>query len=474
MDRAVVLPFGPSAHAVGDVTRAVTPMPYPRPMASSSQSRFDRELEERLVRYARIDTQSDETSSTSPSTSSQLDLLKQLEGELKEIGAHDVRLTDYGVVLAELRASARSTAPPIAFLAHVDTSPAFNGTDVRPIVHRNYAGGDLVLPDDPAVVLSPKQFPYLAGKVGHDIVSASGTTLLGADDKAGIAIVMTMARHLMQNPDLRRGPIRIGFTPDEEIGRGVHRRLREDLQADIAYTLDGGDLGEIVWETFSGDKALVHVKGVPAHPGQAKDRLVNALHVGATIIGTLPKLTLTPETTSGRDGFIHLYHMSGSASSADLHFIVRDFELEGLRAKGELIEKVCTAVQATEPRAQITCTATPQYRNMRYWLERDMRPVELARQACRQLGIVPFTASVRGGTDGARLSEMGLPTPNLFTGMQNVHGPYEWVSVQDMARATDLCLALVETWSHVKASQPRERKARTQVPEDAVPADWLP
>jgi tripeptide aminopeptidase len=459
---------------VRTVVLPVTPMPSPRLVTATSHSRFDRELEERLLRYARIDTQSDEASPTSPSTSSQLVLLELLQHELKEIGAHDVRLTDYGVVLATLRPPKRSTAPPIAFLAHVDTAPDFSADNVRPIVHRNYVGGDLVLPDDPTVVLSPRLFPYLAGKVGHDIVTASGTTLLGADDKAGVAIVMTMARHLLQNPDLRRGPIRIAFTPDEEIGRGVHHSLREDLQAEVAYTLDGGDLGEIVVETFSADKALVRVKGVPAHPGQAKARLVNALHLGATIIGTLPKLTLTPETTSGREGFIHLYHVSGTASSADLHFIVRDFELEGLRAKGELIEMVCAAVQAAEPRAQITCTSTPQYRNMRYWLERDMRPVDLARQACRQLGIAPVTTSVRGGTDGARLSEMGLPTPNLFTGMQNIHGPHEWVSVQDMARATDLCLALVELWSHVTVSPQLTRRARTNAQGATAPVDWGP
>jgi tripeptide aminopeptidase len=445
----------------------------PRPRTASAHSHFDRELEERLVRYARIDTQSDETSPTSPSTSSQLDLLRLLERELKEVGAQDVRLTDYGVVLATLRATTRSAAPPIAFLAHVDTAPAFNATNVRPIVHRNYAGGDLVLPDDPTIVLSPGLSPYLAGKVGHDIVTASGTTLLGADDKAGVAIVMTMARHLLQNPALPHGPIRIGFTPDEEIGRGVHRSLREDLKADFAYTLDGGDLGEIVSETFSADRGHVRVKGVSTHPGQAKDKLVNALHLGAKIVATLPQLTLTPETTCGREGFIHLYQVNGTAASADLLFILRDFELEGLRAKGELLKQVCAAVQATEPRAQITCTITQQYRNMRYWLENDMRPVDLARDACRQLGIEPVTAPVRGGTDGARLTEMGIPTPNLFTGMQNIHGPYEWVSVQDMSRATDACIVLAELWSHVKAAPPPARRAGARkAHEEMAPVDW--
>jgi tripeptide aminopeptidase len=434
-----------------------TPPSAARPSAVAADSRFDRELEERFVRYARIDTQSDEASTTSPSTEKQFDLLKLLVTELKAIGAHDVRLTDYGAVLATIRPTAKSTAPAVAFLAHVDTAPGFNATNVRPIVHRHYAGGDLVLPDVPKVVLSPKQYPYLAGKRGDDIVTASGTTLLGADDKAGVAIVMTMARHLLQNPDLRRGPIRIGFTPDEEVGRGVHRNLRADLKADVAYTLDGAGLGEIVYETFSADKAHVCVKGVSIHPGQAKDKLVNALHLGAKIVGTLPQVTLTPETTASREGFIHVYQMSGSAAAADIHFILRDFERDGLRARGELLKQVCATVQATEPRAQITCTITEQYRNMRYWLENDMRPVDLAREACRQMGIEPVAAAIRGGTDGSRLTEMGLPTPNLFTGMQNIHGPHEWVSVQDMARATEMCIKLADLWGEVKASSTAAR-----------------
>jgi tripeptide aminopeptidase len=452
---------------------ATQPSSAARPSAVTTTSRFDRELEERFVRYARIDTQSDETSTTSPSTETQLDLLKLLANELKAVGAHGVRLTDYGAVLATIRATAKSTAPAIAFLAHVDTAPAFNATNVRPIVHRNYAGGDLAFPDDPSVVLSPREFPYLAGKMGDDIVTASGTTLLGADDKAGVAIVMTMARHLLQNPDLRRGPIRIGFTPDEEIGRGVHRNLREDLKVDVAYTLDGGALGEIVSETFSADKAHVRVKGVSIHPGEAKNKLVNALHLGAKIVGTLPQVTLTPETTGGREGFIHLYQMSGTAAMAELHFILRDFELDGLRARGELLKQVCAAVHATEPRAQITCTTTQQYRNMRYWLEKDTRPVELAREACRQLGIDPVITSVRGGTDGSRLTEMGVPTPNLFTGMQNIHGPHEWVSVQDMARATEMCIKLAELWSGVKVAASAAKQAGDRkVPAETAPADW--
>ena len=409
-------------------------------------SDLDSEVEERFLRYARIDTESDEDSTTSPSTARQYDLLRRLVGELQSIGATDVRLAEYGAVLATIPATTASSVPTIAFLAHVDTAPQFNGSGVEPIVHRAYAGGDIALPDDPNVVLSPTEFPYLGTKVGEDIITASGTTLLGADDKAGVAIIMTAARHLLTSPELRHGRIRLCFTPDEEIGRGVHADLPKDLEADVAYTLDGAERGEVVYETFSADKAHVRIQGVSIHPGHAKGKLVNALHLAAKIIDTLPHVTRTPETTSDRDGFIHIYEMTGTAAAADLQFILRDFELDGLAVHGELLRKVCHTVQATEPRARITCTITPQYRNMRYWLERDMRPVELAYEACRQLGLDPTSPPTRGGTDGSRLTEMGVPTPNLFTGMQNIHGPHEWISVQDMARAAEMCIKLAELW----------------------------
>jgi tripeptide aminopeptidase len=435
---------------------------------------FGAELEDRFLRYVRIDTQSDEKSPTSPSTTIQLVLLELLADELRAMGAQEVRLTSYGVVLATIPATTTTAVPTIALLAHVDTAPAFNATGVKPIVHRRYDGGVIVLPDDHDITLSPDAFPYLGDKVGDDIVTASGTTLLGADDKAGVAIVMTAARWLLQNPSTPHGPIRIGFTPDEEIGRGVNRDLPADLQADVAYTLDGAALGEIVYETFSADKADVQIKGVSIHPGQAIGKLVNALHLAAKVVDTLPQATLTPETTDGRQGFLHVYQMSGTAAAADLHVILRDFELDALRGHGELLNQVCAALQATEPRARITCAITPQYRNMRYWLETDMRPVELARDACRQLGIEPFSPPIRGGTDGSRLTELGVPTPNLFTGMQNIHGPHEWVSLQDMARATGMCIALAQLWS----ASPRGAEggpsagARRRGADDAPPVDW--
>jgi tripeptide aminopeptidase len=413
---------------------------------------FLNELEERLLRYVRIDTTADPGSSTSPSSRIQLDLCELLAGELREIGAAEVTMTSYGTVLATIPATVKTPAPTIALLAHVDTAPQFSGTHVRPIVHRNYDGGDIVLPDDPGMVLSPHKLPYLAQRVGDDIVTASGTTLLGADDKAGVAIVMAVARHLLAHPEIPHGPIRIGFTCDEEIGRGVHADLPRDLNAAVAYTLDGAQRGEIVYETFSADAAKVRVKGVSIHPGWAKDKLVNATHLAAKIVGMLPEATLTPETTSGRQGFLHVLGMSGSAAEMTIDLILRDFEREPLAAHGELLRKVCEAVQAGEPRAEITCDITTQYRNMRYWLEDDMRPVELARDACRRAGVDPFSEPIRGGTDGSRLTELGIPTPNLFTGMQEIHGPLEWVSLQDMAAATVTTIELVQLWASPDAT----------------------
>ncbi len=404
---------------------------------------FDAELEERLLRYTAIDTQSDETSDSQPSTAIQLDLSRLLEQELTTIGAKDVRLTDYGVVLATVPATAPD-APTIGFLAHVDTAPQFNAAGVKPRVHRAWDGSAITYPDALDLLLSPETSAYLGTKTGDDIVTASGTTLLGADDKAGVAIVMTAARHLLANPAIPHGRIRIAFTPDEEVGRGVDPRLPKDLGADFAYTLDGGKLGEIEYESFSADGATITIKGVSIHPGWARGKLVNALHLAAKIIQTLPQATMTPETTHDRDGFLHVYEMSGSAAEARIKLILRDFELDGLAAKGALLQQVCAAVQAGEPRAQIVCEIKPQYRNMRYWLEKDMTPVDLARAACREIGVDTVSVPIRGGTDGSRLTEMGVPCPNIFTGMQEIHGPLEWISVQDMAAATKVCLRLVE------------------------------
>ena len=406
------------------------------------------DLESRFLRYVQIDTQSDEASDAVPSTAIQLDLSRQLVAELEELGTTEIQLTDYGCVMATIPATIDAeNIPTVAFLAHVDTTQAFNGFGVKPIVHRGYNGQEIVLPDDETQIINLENSPRLANKVGEDIVTASGTTLLGADDKAGIAIIMTMADYLLQNTHIPHGKIRLCFTPDEEIGRGVVNLKLEDLGADVAYTLDGGPKGEVTYETFSADKATVKITGVSTHPGTAKNHLVNALTLAANLINLLPQETDTPETTEGKEGFIHLYHMAGTASYVELNFILRDFELDGLLAYGDRIREACKSIQSWEPRAQIECEISPQYRNMRYWLEKDMKPVELALQALDQSVIKPIVQPIRGGTDGSGLTEMGLPTPNIFTGMHNCHGPLEWVSLQDMAAATEVCVNLVQLWA---------------------------
>ena len=400
---------------------------------------MERELEERLVRYCAVDTQSDESSATQPSTAIQLRLAEMLAAELRAAGAEEVTITGYGAVLATVPGTA--PGPVIGLCAHMDTAPAFHATGVKPRVIRGYNGGAISYPDAP-ITLTPEHSPYLAGKVGHDIITASGTTLLGADDKAGVAIIMTAVRELLAS-GAPRPKLRVAFTPDEEIGRGVDARLPGDLGVDFAYTFDGGAVGEVDYETFSADGAKIRVEGVSTHTGTAAGKMVNALHLAAKIIELLPQATQTPEVTSGRDGFWHIHALSGSAAVAEMSIILRDFELEGLAARGAVLRQVCAAVAATEPRATISCEIRPQYRNMRYWLEKDMTPVDLAHAACRAEGIEPISNPIRGGTDGSRLTEMGVLCPNIFTGMQDIHGPLEWISVQDMAAATRVCLRLV-------------------------------
>lgn len=399
-------------------------------------------VEERLLRYVQIDTTSDESTGTVPSTAKQYDLLRPLVEELKAIGAQDVTLTDYATVLATIPATIPDPAnvPVVGFMAHIDTAPAFSGTGVKPRMHRNYDGGDIIYPDAPGLVLSPEGSPYLGEKVGEDIMTASGSTLLGADDKSGVAVIMTMAEALLADPSIPHGTIRIAFTPDEEIGKGVRHLTPEDLGADFAYTLDGGEAGELSFETFSADKAVVTITGVSIHPGTAFGKLVNALTWAAKFVNLLPEATRTPETTQERQGFLHLYAIEGNPAQAQISFILRDFEREGLTAHGALLESICASLRAAEPRLTVTCEITPQYRNMRYWLENDMRPVEIAAQAIQEAGLEPVYRTVRGGTDGSQMTEKGVPTPNLFTGQQDLHGPLEWISVQDMARAVEVCV----------------------------------
>lgn len=406
-----------------------------------------RTLLDRFLEYVQIDTQSDEDSASSPSTPGQWDLLRALEAELRALGADGVRLTPDGYLLATIPAtSAKKDVPAIALFAHVDTARDFSGKGVKPIVHRNYDGGTIVLPDDPSQVLDPAKIAHLGAKAGETIITASGTTLLGADDKAGVAIVMTLAARLLADRAIPHGTIRICLNPDEEIGRGVEKLDLVELGAEAAYTLDAESPGEIQFESFSADKAVVTIDGVSIHPGSAKDSMVNAIVLANRLLAAMPREGISPETTDGRQGFIHPYEIAGNPARAEVRFILRDFELDGLADKGARVRALCEGLAASEPRARVRCEITPQYRNMRYWLEKDMRPVEFARAACERVGLVASSPPIRGGTDGSRLTERGLPTPNIFAGMHCVHGPLEWVALEDMERAVAVLVELVQIW----------------------------
>jgi len=403
------------------------------------------DLLQRFLRYVQIDTRSDSHSETFPSTPGQWDLLRVLESELREIGATDVTLNAHGYVLATVPAtSARAGVPRMAWCGHVDTATNLPGA-ARPIVHRAYDGRPIVLPDDPRQTLDVGTTPYLRGAIGQDIITASGTTLLGADDKSGVAIVMAAARHLLRHPEIPHGVLRLCFNPDEEIGRGMHQLDLAELGADVAYTLDSEVPGEIDFETFSADAAELEIEGVAAHPGWAKDIMVNAVRLAAQFVGALPR-DLAPETTSDRAGYIHPLEVRGTADRVKVWMILRDFELDGLAAKRALVEKIVADLRAAEPRARFALTFREQYRNMRYWLEKDMRPVELGREALRRAGLTPVSPVVRGGTDGSNLTSRGLTTPNIFTGMHGVHSQREWVSLQDMAKSVETLVHLAQIW----------------------------
>ncbi|MDI1336684.1 MAG: peptidase T [Lacunisphaera sp.] len=402
------------------------------------------DLLDRFLRYVRIDTRSDDKSPTTPSTPGQWDLLRLLERELKELGLADVVLTEHGYVLATLPATSLKKIPAIAWFAHVDTATNLPGA-AKPLVHRAYDGRPIVLPDDPAQKLTLETTPFLRDCLGHDLVTASGTTLLGSDDKSGIATVMAAVRHLLQHPEIPHGKIRICFNPDEEIARGVTKLDLQQLGADCGYTLDGSSPGEIDFETFSADAAVLEIQGVASHPGWAKDVMVNAARLAGRFLAALP-LEQSPERTSGTAGFIHPIECTASAEHAKVRLILRDFELAGLAAHRARLEQITADLRAAEPKAVITLTFTEQYRNMRYWLEQDMRPVEFAQEAIRRAGLAPKSSAIRGGTDGSSLTQRGLPTPNIFCGMHEVHSPREWVSLQDMAKAVETLVHLAQVW----------------------------
>jgi len=403
------------------------------------------ELLKRFLHYVQIDTKSDPDSKSCPSTENQWDLIYFLERELKEFGLKDVTVTDFGYVLATLEGNSKKKGvPQVAFLAHVDTSNACDGL-AKPIVHRNYDGRPIILPDDPSQVLTIAEIPLLGKKIGEDIITASGKTLLGADDKAGIAIIMTAVKYLLDHPGVSHGPIRICFNPDEEIGRGMHKLELSDLDAVAAYTLDSEHLGEVDYETFSADSAVLEITGVASHPGSAKGVMVNALRLASNVLQKLPP-EIFPEEVDGRDGFIHPLEISGSAESASIRFILRDFELDGLEAKGKILKQIVEELKVKESRAKYQLTIQPQYRNMRYWLEKDFKPVDFAKEAVKRAGLEPISEAMRGGTDGSLLTQRGLPTPNIFTGFHNIHSQKEWVSLQDMTYAATTLVHLAMVW----------------------------
>lgn len=400
----------------------------------------------RFLRYVRVDTRSDPHSATFPSTPGQWDLLRLLEQELHEIGAAEIVLNERGYLLATVPATvARAGVPRLAWCGHVDTATNLPGA-ARPIVHRGYDGRPIILPDDPTQTLTVETVPYLREAVGHDVITASGTTLLGADDKAGVAIVMGAARHLLRHPEIPHGKIRLCFNPDEEIGEGMKHLDLAMLGADVAYTLDSEAPGQVDFETFNADAAVLEIRGVAAHPGWAKDVMVNALRLAGRFLAALPR-DLAPETTAGRDGFIHPVECQGTADGAKIWMILRDFELDGLAAKRGCLERLAAELRTAEPRAQVELSFREQYRNMRYGLERDRRPVEFACEALRRAGLTPFSTAIRGGTDGSNLTARGLPTPNLFAGMHEVHSPREWVSLQDMAKGVESLVHLAQVWA---------------------------
>jgi len=402
----------------------------------------------RFLRYVQVDTQSDETSNTFPSTSGQLVLLELLKQELSELGAADVQMTKHGYVIASIPTNTRKPrVPTVAFLAHVDTAPDCSGKNVKPVVHRNYDGRVIKFPDKPGLTLDPATSPELRTAVGKDVVTASGTTLLGSDDKSGVAVIMTLVERLLRETKRNHGLIRVCFTPDEEIGRSVNKLDLRMLGADVGYTLDGGPPGEICWETFSGDAAEVIIDGITTHTMEAKAKgMVNAAYLAGKLLAALPRERCAPETTDGRDGFIHPIHVEGRTERTVVKLLLRDFELKGLADKGKILRGLCRGLQAGEPRARVRCKIRKQYRNMAYWLRKDMRPVELAREAFVAAGLKPYDHVIRGGTDGSRLTEFGLLTPNLFCGEHNAHGPLEWVAVQDMESAVTACAHLAALW----------------------------
>ena len=409
-------------------------------------SSYDFTVADRFMRYVQTDTQSDPDAGSFPSTEKQKNLSRILVKELQEMGIANAELDEYGYVYATLSSNTERKTPVICFCSHVDTSPDCAGEGVKPVLHRNYEGNDIVLPDDPAQVISTTAHPYLLQKTGEDIITASGTTLLGADDKAGIAVIMDMVHFFVRHPQIKHGTIKILFTPDEEIGRGVDKVDLAKLGADFGYTLDAGERGVFEDETFSADGVTITFNGVSAHPGYAKGKLVNAIKAASAFLESLPKDELSPETTDEREGFVHPVHISGIAEKVSVRFIIRDFNTAKLQEYEALLQQKLDETLKKFPGVMAAFEVKEQYRNMKEVLDKYPQVSRYAIEAIQRAGIQPVLSSARGGTDGSRLSFMGLPCPNIFTGEMAFHGKHEYVSVQDMQKSVETIVHLAMIW----------------------------
>ncbi len=402
---------------------------------------------ERFLSYVVIDTQSSETSETFPSTEKQKDLAAKLKPELEALGMKDVQVTDWGYVLAGLDTNQKHKVPTIALIAHLDTSPAVSGTAVQPKLHKNYQGQDLVLSESENIVLKTSENPYLLEKTGKTIITTSGNTLLGADNKAGIAAIMDTLTQLHTHPELPRPNIKIVFTPDEETGRGVEHITAAEIGAEFGYTVDGEKVGEVEDETFCADSLEIKISGINVHPGFAKNKMVNAIKIAARIIERLPQQTLSPETTEDREGYVHPHHLSGNEEEATIKFLIRDFTEPGLKEYEALLKKIAEDATSEFPGAKSEVKVTESYRNMKVVLDQYPDVLAKAEKAVAMAGLTPKRASIRGGTDGARLCFMGLPTPNIFTGGNNFHSKYEWIALEDMQKTSETLVHLLKLWA---------------------------
>jgi tripeptide aminopeptidase len=406
---------------------------------------YDFTVTDRFVRYARIDTQSDPTSSSCPSTEKQKNLSRVLVEELKQIGIKDAELDEHGYVYATLEGNSTKKVPVICFCSHVDTSPDCSGTNVNPVIHKKYDGKDIILPNDKTQVIRFSEHPALKDQIGNDIVTADGTTLLGADNKAGVAEIMDAVHYLVKHPEVKHGKIRILFTPDEEIGRGADKANIKKLGADFGYTMDGETIGHLENETFSADGVSIKVKGFPTHPGFAKDKMQHAIKIAAQIIERIPKHK-TPETTEKKQPFIHPTSINGGLEEVEIKFIIRAFDTPTLLALEEELRMITVDVLSHYDKCSYEYTVTQQYRNMREVLDQHPHVVDHAMEAIRRTGVKPVLSSIRGGTDGSRFSFMGLPCPNIYAGEHAFHSKQEWVSVQDMQKAVETIAHLVNIW----------------------------